>query len=89
MRPGPEISQEVPSHDLRRTVATRLAEALGDEGDKLVKRVLGHSDGGVTAIYNRYGYVSEMRRALEQWAKELTAVPTELAPSILTISQAA
>jgi integrase len=54
-----------------------LAETLGDEGDKLVKRVLGHSDGSVTAIYNRYGYVREMRRALEQWAKDLTstAVP--------------
>lgn len=35
------------------------------EGVKLVRRVLGHSDGGVTAIYNRYGYVSEMRRVLE------------------------
>jgi hypothetical protein len=54
-----------------RAGATRLAESLGDEGDKLVKRVLGHSDGSVTAIYNRYGYVKEMRRALEQWASEL------------------
>ncbi|HEY6454890.1 MAG TPA: hypothetical protein VIY90_06345 [Steroidobacteraceae bacterium] len=45
---------------------------LGDEGDKLVRRVLGHSDGSVTAIYNRYGYVREMRRALEQWANDLT-----------------
>jgi len=61
------------SHDLRRTVATRLAESLGDEGDKLIKRVLGHSDGSVTAVYNRYGYVREMRRALDQWAKDLTS----------------
>ena len=61
------------SHALRRTVATRLAEALGDQGDKLVARVLGHSDGSVTAIYNRYGYVKEMRRALERWAEDLTA----------------
>jgi hypothetical protein len=30
---------------------------LGEEGDKLIKRVLGYSDGSVTAIYNRYGYV--------------------------------
>jgi integrase len=61
------------SHDLRRTVATRLAESLGDQGDKLIKRVLGHSDGSVTAVYNRYGYVREMRRALEQWARDLTS----------------
>jgi integrase len=60
-------------HDFRRTVATRIAEQLGIEGEKFVKRVLGHSDGRVTAVYNRYGYVKEMRRILEQWVKELTA----------------
>lgn len=68
---GEKFSKKFTSHDLRRTVATRLAESLGDAGDKLVKRVLGHSDGSVTAIYNRYGYVKEMRRALEQWANDL------------------
>ena len=68
---GEPLAKHLTSHVLRRTVATRLAEALGDEGDKLIKRVLGHSDGSVTAIYNRYGYVREMRRALETWAREL------------------
>jgi hypothetical protein len=37
---------------------------LGEEGDKLIKRALGHSDGSVTAIYNRYGDVREMRSEL-------------------------
>src|SRR5690606_28953454 len=69
---GAPLSKHLTSHVLRRTVATRLAEVLGDEGDKLIKRVLGHSDGSVTAIYNRYGYVREMRRALVKWADELT-----------------
>ncbi|MGH8178688.1 MAG: tyrosine-type recombinase/integrase [Steroidobacter sp.] len=68
---GSAISKKITSHTLRRTAATRIAEVLGDEGDKLIKRVLGHSDGSVTAIYNRYGYVREMRRALEAWATEL------------------
>jgi integrase len=68
---GSAIAKKITSHTLRRTVATRFAEILGDEGDKLIKRVLGHSDGSVTAIYNRYGYVREMRRALEAWAAEL------------------
>jgi integrase len=68
---GSAIPKKITSHTLRRTVATRIAEVLGDEGDKLIKRVLGHSDGSVTAIYNRYGYVREMRRALEAWAAEL------------------
>ncbi|MGH8217485.1 MAG: tyrosine-type recombinase/integrase [Steroidobacteraceae bacterium] len=71
---GEKFPKQFTSHDLRRTVATRMAESLGDEGDKLIKRVLGHSDGSVTAIYNRYGYVREMRRALEQWANDLTCM---------------
>jgi integrase len=58
-------------HDLRRTVATRIAEALGVGGEQLIKRVLGHADGTVTAIYNRYGYVKEMRAVLTQWASDL------------------
>jgi hypothetical protein len=39
---------------------------------------LGHSDGSVTAIYNRYAYVREMRRVLKIWANELMARPTPL-----------
>jgi integrase len=58
-------------HDLRRTVATRIAEQLGVGGEQLIKRVLGHTDGSVTAIYNRYGYVKEMRAVLERWAADL------------------
>ena len=60
-------------HDLRRTVATRIAEQLGVGGEQLIKRVLGHADGSVTAIYNRYGYVKEMRAVLELWATDLIA----------------
>ncbi|MGO9933481.1 MAG: hypothetical protein ACLPV8_16955 [Steroidobacteraceae bacterium] len=60
------------SHDLRRTVATRPGESLGVGGEQLIKKVLGYSDGSVTAIYNRYGYVKEMRAGLEAWARELT-----------------
>jgi integrase len=59
-------------HDLRRTVATRIAEKLGVGGEQLIKRVLGHADGSVTAIYNRYGYVKEMRAVLDEWAADLT-----------------
>ena len=88
---GARFSKAFTSHDLRRTVATRLAETLGDQGEKLVKRVLGHSDGSVTAIYNRYAYVREMRRVLEVWANDLMARPTLLQnfPAPTGISQAA
>jgi integrase len=86
---GARFAKEFTSHDLRRTVATRLAEALGDQGDKLVKRVLGHSDGSVTAIYNRYAYVKEMRRVLEIWANDLTRPTARETPSsLIDISQA-
>ena len=88
---GARFAKEFTSHDLRRTVATRVAEALGDQGDKLVKRVLGHSDGSVTAIYNRYAYVKETRRVLEVWANDLMAhpPPREKPSSLIDISQAA
>jgi integrase len=68
---GEPFSTPFTSHDLRRTVATRIGEALGVGGEQLIRKVLGHSDGSVTAIYNRYGYVKEMRAALEAWAYEL------------------
>jgi len=69
---GEPLTKRITSPVLRRTVATQLAETLGDEGDKLVKRLMGHSDGGVRKIYNRYGYVREMRKWLAKWANELT-----------------
>ena len=43
-------------HDLRRTVATHIAEGLGTGGEQLIWKILGHSDGSVTAIYYRYDY---------------------------------
>src|SRR3984957_16468241 len=60
------------SHAIRRGVATGIAEALGVGGEPLIARLLGHSQNTVTAIYNRYGYLKEMRAALEAWAGELT-----------------
>lgn len=49
--------------------------------------MLGHSDGSVTAIYNRYGYVKEMRAVLEKWVTELTAglVTAVTAPAVRDI----
>jgi len=57
----------------------------------LIKRVLGHADGSVTAIYNRYGYVKEMRAVLEHWAQDLTAdqvMITSLRPKSIKSPQA-
>jgi len=57
-------------HDLRRTVATRLA-ALGISEDT-IGRVLNHAKRGVTAtVYNQHHYDAEKRSALEAWAVEI------------------
>jgi integrase len=57
-------------HDLRRTVATRLARAGYPE--EVVGRVLNHARRGVTAtVYNQHAYDAEKRQALETWARVL------------------
>ena len=36
-----------------------------------ISRVLNHAEGGVTKIYNRFGYADEKREALRVWAERL------------------
>jgi integrase len=59
-------------HDLRRTLGTGLA-SLGIPVST-ISRVLNHKEGGVTKIYNRYGYMSEKRIALETWARKIESL---------------
>jgi|CXWL01.1.fsa_nt_gi integrase len=62
------------SHDLRRTCATRMAEA--GTLPHVIEAVLNHSGGakaGVAGIYNRASYFKETRDALCKWAKALDA----------------
>jgi integrase len=56
-------------HDLRRTAGTSMA-SLGIPVST-ISRVLNHKEGGVTKIYNRYGYMPEKRIALEAWAQKI------------------
>ena len=61
------------AHDLRRTVATRLA-AAGVRGED-VSAILGHVRTGVTGKhYDHYDRANEKRRALERWARILTSI---------------
>ena len=83
---GERVTVPWTPHDLRRTVATRIAETLGVGGEQVVKRVLGHADGSVTAIYNRYGYVKEMRAILEQWAADLTGHKAKAASALAEVA---
>jgi integrase len=57
-------------HDVRRTVATRMAE-LGVQ-PHIVEAVLNHASGhkaGIAGVYNRAAYVDEKTAALALWAK--------------------
>ena len=59
-------------HDLRRTAATQMA-SMGTPRTT-VGKVLNHSEGGVTAIYDRYSYDAEKRKALNAWARKLERI---------------
>jgi hypothetical protein len=39
-----------------------------------ISRILNHSEGGVTKIYNRFSYADEKRDALERWGQRLEDV---------------
>ena len=62
-------------HDLRRTVATRMAE-LGVQ-PHIIEAVLNHVSGhkgGIAGVYNRATYDREKREALNLWAEHVTAL---------------
>jgi integrase len=59
-------------HDLRRTVATGMAE-LGVQ-PHIVEAVLNHVSGakaGVAGVYNRAAYAAEKKVALERWSAHI------------------
>ena len=62
------------AHDLRRTAATRMAEA-GVSRDHIAK-VLNHVETGpsATRVYDRYDYGAEKREALQRWVRRLEAI---------------
>jgi integrase len=62
-------------HDLRRTVATRMAD-LGVQ-PHIIEAVLNHISGhkaGVAGFYNRSVYAAEKRQALDLWAAHVEAI---------------
>lgn len=56
-------------HDLRRTAGTGMASA--GVPVSTISRVLNHTEGGVTKIYNRFSYADEKRDALDRWGRRL------------------
>ena len=63
------------THDLRRTAATRMAEIGISRFD--IAKVLNHTDQEVTAIYDRWAYDAEKKKALLKWARRLQNILDE------------
>jgi integrase len=62
-------------HDIRRTVATRMAD-LGIQ-PHVIEAVLNHISGhkaGVAGVYNRATYAAEKRQALDLWGAHVAAL---------------
>ncbi len=64
--------ENVKPHDLRRTAASHMTGA--GISRLVVSKILNHVEKGVTAVYDRYGYDTEKRHALDIWAKKLEEV---------------
>jgi integrase len=62
-------------HDLRRSMATTMAEKLRVRSE-VVERILNHIPPGIKRVYNVAVYPEETREALEKWAAYLHAVVT-------------
>jgi integrase len=60
-------------HDLRRTCGTQIT-GLVKESREIMDQVLGHKDGSVGAVYDRYAYFDEKGRALDGWSRELRRI---------------
>lgn len=76
-------------HDVRRTVATRLAD-LGVL-PHVIEAVLNHISGhkaGVAGVYNRASYGNEKRQALAMWATHLLSIVDGLATSVAPLKKA-
>jgi integrase len=56
-------------HDLRRSAATQMASAGVDR--LVISKLLNHTDGAVTATYERHSYDQEKAAALEKWEARL------------------
>ncbi|MBS0556777.1 MAG: site-specific integrase [Proteobacteria bacterium] len=78
--------QHFTTHDLRRTVATRLSE-LGIDRE-VRERVLNHKDRSVMGIhYDKYDKFKEKHEALTAWARLLDSIVSSKASQVVELRQ--
>jgi integrase len=77
------------AHDIRRTVATKMAD-IGVQ-PHIIEQVLNHQGGhkrGVAGIYNRSSYDREVRAALALWAEHVAAIVEGRKPVVVPLKTA-
>ena len=74
-------------HDLRRTAATRMAEA--GEMDEVIDAILNHAKQGIIKVYNQYRYDKEKQAALESWARKLESIVTGVKDNVVPMRRKA
>jgi integrase len=42
----------------------------------VVQKILNHKEKGITAVYDRYGYDREKRKALDTWGRKVESIVT-------------
>jgi integrase len=78
--------EDFQAHDLRRTTATRLAEA--GVADPVLKMILNHSLGkDITGVYNQYKYFDERKQALQAWATRLMKIVSDLKAAVAATAE--
>jgi integrase len=68
------------THDIRRTVRTRLSPLAQYEVCELI---VGHAKRGLARVYDQHRYEKEQRKALEAWARSLQSIVTGSAANVL------
>lgn len=76
LRRAEGVPRDFRLHDVRRTVATRLAE-MGTHVP-IIEAILGHRPPKLVRTYQVHAPVGEMRAALERWSAELDRIITGL-----------
>ncbi|BDM64587.1 hypothetical protein NFHSH190041_20390 [Shewanella sp. NFH-SH190041] len=56
-------------HDFRRTITTRLSES--GVLPHVTEKILGHTLGGVMAVYNKHDWLDDQRKAYDMWADKV------------------
>jgi integrase len=72
--------------DIRRSVATGLARI--NVALPVIEKILAHRKGsfaGIVQVYQKYSFLPEMRRALEQWGNHIEAIVTGKSAKVLKL----